>query len=169
MKLELGCGYRPTEGYLHQDITVMATLDYSCDPWLIDLPENSLSEVLALGVMEHLRFEEFRKTVKHVHYLLAPGGLFLFAVPDLFIWSGYLYKSLRGEETPFKREHILSTIYGWQRWVGDEHKSAWDFVSLKKELREFDVYDGLDDLKQRVERNRFYRQVDAHLYIKAIK
>ena len=77
-KLELGVGERPTEGYLHQDISNNSSvnLDFACPPWLIPIDDNSLTEVLALGVVEHLRFEEVSKTAANVYRMLAPGGCF---------------------------------------------------------------------------------------------
>ena len=55
LKLELGVGERPTEGYLHQDISNAGgvKLDFVCPPWEIPVEDNSLTEVLALGVVEH--------------------------------------------------------------------------------------------------------------------
>ena len=172
MKLEIGCGERPTEGYLHQDIIELGTkLDFICQPWEISLEYNSVSEIIAIGVMEHLRFNDFRRTLKHFHYILKPEGVFFFDVPDLYKWSEYLYKVLRGGEVPFTKEHILATFYGWQRWDGDEHKSAWTIKDIYFELSEFNFLpcDGLEDIKKRVTRNRFGRIYDAHIYIKAIK
>lgn len=171
-KLELGCGDRPTPGYLHQDVIALVELDFICQPYAIPLPENSLSEIIAIGVMEHLRFEDFLRTLNHVHKLLEPSGIFLFDVPDLRIWSKYLYDTLRGEYAPFSKQHIFATFWGWQRWEGDEHKSGWVYEDLSKRLREigFDVKGGLDDIISRgITRRRFNREEDAHLYIKAIK
>jgi predicted SAM-dependent methyltransferase len=128
-KLELGCGKNPLSGYLHQDITTQdgVELDFICLPWEIELPENSLTEVIALAMMEHLRFEDFKKTAKHIFNLLEPGGAFLFDVPDMKIWSEYLYNLTHNKQdlNPFPEYHIWATIYGWQRWPGDEHKSGW--------------------------------------------
>lgn len=75
-RLELGCGERPTPGYLHQDITRQpgVDLDFTCLPWEIELAANTLTEVIALGQMEHLRFAEVRKTLVHMYRLLRPGG-----------------------------------------------------------------------------------------------
>jgi len=172
MKLELGCGERPTEGYLHQDIIELPGMDYSCQPWEIALLENSLTEVIAIGVMEHLRFNEFHLTLKHMFKLLMPGGVFLFDIPDLRVWSGYLYDYLNNRPVPFTKEHIYANFYGWQRWVGDEHKSTWTKEDVYDELISigFAVGEGLESIKERgIIRNRFFRKEDAHIYIRAIK
>jgi len=148
-KLELGSGERPLPGYLHQDITQRpgVELDFICQPWEIPLEENSLREVIALGVIEHLRFQEVHKTLGHIYNLLKKGGVFLFDVPDMKVWSEYLYNLTHNQQNknPFRPEHIWATIYGWQRWPGDEHKSGWTretiigavkkrvFLILKKE------------------------------------
>ena len=139
-KLELGSGERPTEGYLHQDTTSLpgVKLDFTCNPWEVDIKEDSLSEVLALGVMEHLRFEEFRKTLAHMRKLLKKGGAFLFDVPDMKVWSGYLYNLTHGmqKKNPFPPHHIWNTFYGWQRWPGDEHKCGWTREELIKAVKD---------------------------------
>ena len=92
MKLELGCANRPTDGYLHQDIIQLETpLDFCCEAWNVPLHKESLTEVIAIAVMEHLKIEDFRKTLKHFYSLLKPGGMFLFDVPDITVWSKYLF------------------------------------------------------------------------------
>lgn len=176
-KLELGCGERPTPGYLHQDVTVLegVELDYSCNPWEIPIEKGSLDEIIALGVMEHLRYSDFHKTLKHLYSLLCEGGSFLFDVPDMKIWSEYLYNLTHGmqDKNPFTAVHIWSTFYGWQRWEGDEHKSGWIREDLIKALNDA----GFTKFEEGVEiftskgfyRNRFARPHDAHIYIKAVK
>ncbi len=176
-KLEIGCGERPIPGYLHQDITSIegVELDFTCNPWEISLKEGSLSEVIALGVMEHLRYEDFKKTVKHMYKLLKKGGAFLFDVPDMRVWSEYLYNVTHGmpEKNPFSPHHIWATIYGWRRWLGDEHKSGWtkeDVIKILKEIGFNNIEKGIQIFTSKgIKRDRFTRKGDAHIYIKAIK
>ena len=176
-KLELGCGTRPTPGYMHQDVTKMpgVELDFTCDPWEISLEENSLSEVIAIGLVEHLRFKEFKMTLEQMHRLLKTGGSFLFDVPDMKVWSEYLYNLTHGnrERNPFPDYHIWSTFYGWQRWPGDEHKSGWTRESLVEIIAEtgFTIAEeGVGIFESRgIKRRRFGRPEDAHIYLRLVK
>jgi predicted SAM-dependent methyltransferase len=176
-KLELGSGARPTPGYLHQDITPQpgVELTFTCHPWEINLPPESLTEVLALGLIEHLRFAEVRKTLRHMRTLLRQGGAFFFDVPDMTVWSEYLFNLTHGadDKNPFTAEHVWSTVYGWQRWPGDEHKSGWTRQSMLAELQAVgysEIIEGVTLFTEKgLERRRFERPHDAHLYLKAIK
>jgi hypothetical protein len=68
-------------------------------------------------------------------------------------------------------EHVMSTLYGWQRWPGDEHKSGWYRETLGAALQRagFGEYSyGLDPFLSRgLQRNRMTRDWDAHLYCEA--
>jgi predicted SAM-dependent methyltransferase len=177
-KLELGCGQRPTPGYLHQDITSQpgVALDFNCQIWEIPLKENSLSEIIALASMEHLNFADFSKALKHIYKLLVPGGIFLFDIPDIKIWSEYLYYMTHDmpQKCPFSKEHVFSTFWGWQRWPGDEHKCAWLKDDLLHHLMEIG-FSGIffEDtqifISRGIFRDRFKNPANAHLCIKAVK
>ena len=66
MKIEIGCGNRPTKGYLHQDIIQLEThLDFCCPAWCVPAEFETIEEIIAIAVMEHLRFDDFRRALKH--------------------------------------------------------------------------------------------------------
>ena len=173
MKLEIGSGQRPTPGYLHNDINAFPGIDIVGDPWTIDLASGSLQEVIALAVMEHLTYRQFDDTLANVHRMLEAGGKFYFDVPDITVWCRYVVDHFDGKEIPFTIEHVFSTLYGWQRWPGDEHKSGWYRTRLEEALAKA----GFTDLSYGVNhmldkgfmRNRFMRPHDAHFYCVATK
>jgi len=173
VKLEIGSGKTPTEGYLHNDINNFDGIDYVCDPWDIPLPANSLDEIIALGVMEHFRYLDFKKVLDKCFNLLKPSGVFVFDVPDLVVWCKYLVDIQLGEKCPFDEDHVLSTLYGWQRWPGDEHKSGWTKNRLETAL----ITCGYSSIEFGVEqftsrglvRRRMGRPEDAHFYCAALK
>jgi predicted SAM-dependent methyltransferase len=172
-KLEIGCGERPTPGYVHNDINPFDGVELVCNPWEIDLAANSLEEALALGVIEHLTYWQVEQTIINVHRMLRPGGEFYFDVPDLPVWCAYAVDHFNGRPAPFSIEHILSTLYGWQRWPGDEHKSGWYQEKLVATLALAGFQTarfGVDHFRARgFERNRMKNPDDAHIYCVAVK
>lgn len=172
-KLEIGCGQRPTPGYIHNDLNAFEGVDIVGNPWEIDLPDASLSEIIALGLMEHLTDAQFADMLRNASRMLAPGGVFLFDVPDIPVWCRYVVDHFDGKEIPFTIDHVFSTLYGWHRWPGDEHKSGWYQEKLDKFLKEsgFGSYSyGVRHFTDRgFQRNRFARPADAHLYCEATR
>ena len=173
MNIEFGSGDRPTPGFLSSDINPDKNVDFLGNPWELNIDDACVSRFLALGVMEHFTYSQFRKTLSFVYGKLKTGGDFYFDVPDLTIWCEYYLKAINDEEVPFTIEHIHSTLYGWQRWSGDEHKSGWSNKTLNYELKlnpwkkiEF----GVDlFLKEGYIRRRMTREFDAHIYVRLIK
>ena len=172
-KLEIGCGQRPTPNYIHNDVNNFDGVDVVGMPWEIDFPDDSLDEVLALGAIEHLTYDQVTSTFANVHRMLEPDGIFLFDVPDIPVWCSYVVDHFAGKSIPFEIDHVFATLYGWQRWPGDEHKSGWWQGRLEGELNkagferiEFGVHLFLD---RGHHRNRFDRPHDAHLYCCAHK
>ena len=172
-KLEIGCGHRPTPGYIHNDVNAFEGVDVVGMPWEIDFADGTLDEVLALGSIEHLTYAQVGETLRNVRRMLAPGGAFYFDVPDIPVWCSYVVDHFAGRSIPFSIEHVFATLYGWQRWPGDEHKSGWWQERLEQELREcgFEEYRfGVQIfLDKGIERNRFLRPHDAHIYCRAVR
>ncbi|MEW5984339.1 MAG: methyltransferase domain-containing protein [Acidobacteriota bacterium] len=172
-RLEIGCGQRPTPGYIHNDVNPFPGVEIVGNPWDIDLADGSLDEVLALGVIEHLTYSQVDSCFANVHRMLCSGGTFWFDVPDLKVWCRYVCDHLDGQATPFPIHHLLATLYGWQRWPGDEHKSGWYEAKLVETLRRAGfgpLRFGVDlFLSRGIERNRMKNPLDAHLYCVATK
>ncbi|WP_298967615.1 methyltransferase domain-containing protein [uncultured Methylobacterium sp.] len=170
-KLEFGCGHRPTPGYIANDINPFEGVEIVGNPWEISLPDGSLDEIIALGLMEHLTNEQFDRTLANAYRLLASGGTFLFDVPDIPVWCGYIVDHFAGKPIPFTIEHCFNTLYGWQRWPGDEHKSGWyreklEAALLRNGFTTFD-YNVEYFISRGLTRNRMTRPHDAHLYCRA--
>lgn len=171
VKLELGAGHRPTPGYEHNDLHPFEHVEHVGSPWMLELPDGSVDEVLALGLIEHLTFYQACDTFRNVHRMLRVGGEFLFDVPDYPVWARYYLDALNGVETPVTMEHIRKTLFGWARWPGDEHKYGWDLVHLTETLHDcgFFVSYGVSEFEDRTYRARFTKPADAHLYVSCMK
>jgi predicted SAM-dependent methyltransferase len=172
-RLEIGCGQRPTPGYLHNDVNAFPGVDIVGDPWDIDLPDGSLDEVIALAVIEHLTYAQVDRCFANVHRMLRPGGVFFLDVPDIPVWCQYVCDHFAGRPTPFGLDHLLSTLYGWQRWPGDEHKSGWFLENLTAALVRAGFRKhrfGADQfIAHGLVRNRMRKPADAHIYVVATK
>ncbi len=172
-KLEIGCGQRPTPGYIHNDLNAFDGVDIVGNPWDIKLGDCSLEEVIALGVVEHFTYNQVDKVFNNIYRMLAPGGIFLFDVPDIPVWCKYVADHFSGKQTPFTLEHLLSTLYGWQRWPGDEHKSGWHKENLELAIQRGGfscVSYGVEHFLSRgFKRNRMTRPEDAHIYCMATR
>lgn len=172
MKLELGAGFRPTRDYEHHDAFPFPHIEHVGEAADLTLPDNSLDEVLALGFVEHLTYYEALDTFRNVHRMLKPGAKFLFDVPDFPVWARYYCDAMAGFETPKTLEQIRKTLFGWQRWPGDEHKWGWDRDSLHAALHKcgfFEVSERPAGFPKRTHRDRFTDPDDAHLYVVAVK
>lgn len=172
MKLELGAGHRPTRGYIHNDLHPFPHIEHVEVPWLLDLPDDSVDEVLALAFIEHLTYYEALDTFRNVARMLKPGGLFLFDVPDYPVWATYYVEGVNGVDVPFDMDAVRATLFGWGRWDGDEHKFGWDHSHLWNALWTcgFQPRIGsgnVDEFRQRAHRDRFGQPNNAHLYVVA--
>lgn len=176
MKLELGVGHRPTPGYEHQDLHPFDHVEHVGYPWMLELPDNSVEEVLALAFIEHLTYDQVRDTLRAMHGFLIPGGQFLFDVPDYPYWASAYLRQVNVTPPYYTDIPDLDwcrrTMFGWQRWPGDEHKSGWDKQLIVEfctdagyTFVEFDVAPFI----ARTFRKRFHNDMDRHLYVIATK
>ena len=85
MKLNLGANDRRVEGFISVDIAPPA--DVLCDlagPW--PWPDNSVDEVLAFSVFEHL--PDKLHTMNELWRVLKPGGIALLQLPHATLGDG---------------------------------------------------------------------------------
>jgi len=173
LNIEFGSGPNPTPGFLSTDVNCSHKVDFCGEPWKLDIENDSVDTFLALGVMEHLEYDNFDKTLSFVNKKLKKGGSFFFDVPDITIWARYLVDFYDNKDVPFEEDHIWATLYGWQRWKGDEHKSGWSKRKILEQVNKYSwtlVSEGVDlFLSSGFERRRMGRPHDAHIYLKLVK
>lgn len=174
VKLELGSGQRPTRGYEHQDLHPFPHIEHVGEAWMLDLPDNSCEEVLALAFIEHLTYDHALDTFRNVHRMLLKDGVFLFDVPDYPKWCRmYLahVDNRDGTASEATLDHCRRTLFGWQRFPGDEHFYGWDEQHLRDALTTCGFahvsIGNVEAFKARTYRQRFDRHWDAHLYVTA--
>ena len=168
IKLNVGCGGRPLPGYINIDQDSIDEMrmrypDRSFDDSLIienhdifNLPyqNESISEVNADGLLEHLSFTEESKFLYEIRRVLKKGGLFKFSVPDFEQaclawleakddWRGFF----SNEVEDIKKDHwfgtysydysnrwgyIVATFYGSQNGEGQFHKNCYSEGKILK-------------------------------------
>lgn len=83
MKLELGSGYHPTPGFVHLDLNPNAPdVDIIGPAFPLDLPDESVHEIRAVDVLEHLSYWDTDTALTEWARVLAPGGRLYVQVPD---------------------------------------------------------------------------------------
>ena len=92
MKLEVGSGFNPTEGYTHLEIDskcphveIIASADN------IPLKDNAVDDLLAQHIIEHFPWQQTEKVLAEWYRVLKPGGVIKIICPDLdYILRVYL-------------------------------------------------------------------------------
>ena len=107
MKLHLGCGHFYKEGYINIDINPKVKADRYFDlnkP--LDYPDESVEEILAIHLIEHLKPKTIGKVLKSWYRVLKKGGKLIIEAPDLEVCMEKFLKN--------KTPDILKWIFGNQ-------------------------------------------------------
>jgi len=137
--IEVGSGKSPQPGYIHCDRYPAKDVEYVCNAWAIPFKPESINEIYARHVLEHLTYKEVKRTLKHWLCVLKVGGCIDINVPDLEKHLEQLTKDGYSPYVNFKvsnKEHAMAGIYGWQGNNCDVHKWGWTFETLSKLLSE---------------------------------
>lgn len=131
MKLNIGCGTHKREGYCNIDVNGEHKPDVCVKIESLDYPENSIDEVYASHVIEHLKIWDAKTFIAKTYKWLKPGGKLLLAIPNMKVLGEQLVK---GED-----EHIIfNWIYGGG--TGDmpmDHKWGWTENTLRREVEQY--------------------------------
>lgn len=138
MKLHLGCGKRYKEGYVNIDAKSQKA-DLLWDK-LNALPyeHNSVSEIMAIHLFEHIWPSEAREHVRHWYSLLKPGGKLILEMPDLYKAArNYIRDVDRGSVSP-NITMAMFPIFGDNpdKTVYDCHKWGWTFRTILPVLQD---------------------------------
>ena len=135
IKLHLGCGRRYLPGYLHVDIQTYPHIDIIHDIRSklsndIIAPE-SIEEIYACHVLEHIPRQHIVETLIEWHSLLKYGGKLRLAVPDFeAIVEVYL------KDKNSLHSCLLGLLYGGQRDQWDYHTLGFDMVNITRLLEQ---------------------------------
>jgi predicted SAM-dependent methyltransferase len=119
MRLEIGCGERPKEGYVHLDNIKLPHVEIIDNAETLEkIEDGSCEEILAVQVIEHFSHTKTLSILKTWYQKLAPNGILQLEVPDLklfcTLWvNGYI-----------KEHWAFISIYGEQTYEGNFHKAG---------------------------------------------
>jgi len=83
MKLNLGCGHKHLEGYVNVDVDPACLPDVDAELGELPFPDDSVDEILAVHVFEHIWKVDVPETLREWKRCLKPGGLLVLELPCL--------------------------------------------------------------------------------------
>jgi len=130
VRLNLGCGHIPLDGYINVDQRELPGVDIVADVGNLPFEERSLSEIFSAHVLEHLPQERLRRLLPYWRSLLGPKGTFCAVVPD----GEAMLAGVAGGSYSF--EHFREVLFGAQEYEGDFHFNLFTPDSLTNLLVE---------------------------------
>ena len=179
IKLNVGCGGRPLPGYINIDSDSLEELKaryptqqfddnvqiYDYDIFNLPFPDNSVAEIRADSLVEHLSFLEEPQFFFEVKRVLRPGGIFQFSTPDfeeiakLWLEAKDDWKDFyRNDEEAIKSQHwfgqysygtdnrwgyLSAMIFGSQNGAGQFHRNCYTVGKIRAILHRL----GLEEIE----------------------
>lgn len=131
LKLNLGCGNDIREGYTNIDIRKTHPDVLQCPIEILHFEDNSVDEILAIDVMEHLPYIAHDRMFMRFYGWLKPNGKLIIEVPDLQKIS----RALAQEDDVLKSEELIKKIYGGQGYSENHHQWGFTKDTLKSALK----------------------------------
>jgi len=123
-KVNVGCGYKIKQGWVNVDL-FDDLADVKMDASNLTFEDESVDEILAEHILEHIMYEKTIATLDNWYRILKPGGTVTIAVPDLdFLFDEYKKKSYFSD--------ITRAIFGPQNNQGQIHYTGFNFQTLKE-------------------------------------
>jgi predicted SAM-dependent methyltransferase len=131
VKLDIGAGEYPHEGYATVDVNPDMNPDICAPMWAIPLPDSSVQEIISSHSLEHVTKFQVVPTLKEWRRLIAPApdGKIIIQVPDLE-WCCRAW--LAHPQTDW----WLDLIYGMCTTEGEQHRTGFTSNIMKVYLEE---------------------------------
>jgi len=120
IRVNLGCGEKPLEGFVNVDFREAPHVDIVADARRLPFEESTLAEIFSSHLVEHFRRHHFATSVlPYWRRLLLPGGLLRTVCPN---WQEMLRRLHDGE---MRLEDFTVVTFGAQDYCGDDHFSMY--------------------------------------------
>jgi predicted SAM-dependent methyltransferase len=199
IRLNIGCGGRPLPGYINVDMDSLEDLKkryptqefppeteiFNYDIFNLPFSDNSVDEIRADSLVEHLSFSEESKFFHEVQRVLKPGGIFQFATPDfedavrLWLNAKDDWKEFyRNDPEAIQRNHwfgqysystdnrwgyLMAMIFGSQNGPGQYHKNCYTVPKIRAILHH------LGFVELRISKYRWKGDRDLMIAVRAMK
>ena len=133
MKLHIG-GKEIKDGWKILNIQKNEGVDFIGDiSDLSQFQDNSIEEIYASHVVEHIDQKNIKSTLKGINRVLKDGGRFYVSVPDLDI----LCRIFIDKNAPTKvKYHVMRMMFGGQTDNFDYHYFGWNYEFMNSYLLE---------------------------------
>ena len=156
LKLNLGCGHIPLEGYVNVDRRELPGVDVVADVGDLPFEEGGVHEISSAHLLEHFPQEMLRRRLLPVwRALLIPGGIFRAVVPD----GEAMLAGVAGGNYSFG--DFREVLFGAQDYDGDFHFNLFTPDSLSGLLEEAGFKDVHVDARARRNGKCFEFEVSA--------
>lgn len=131
VRVNIGCGHIPLEGYLNTDMRELPGVDVVADAAGLPFELGTVAEIHSAHLLEHFPLEHLRRVVlPHWRKLLRQGGVLRAIVPD----AEAMLADFAAGEMSF--DDLREVTYGLQDYDGDYHFNMFSRDQLAALLRE---------------------------------
>jgi predicted SAM-dependent methyltransferase len=129
LRVNLGCGHLPLDGYINVDLREMPGVDVLAPVDQLPFNEGEIDELYSAHLVEHFPQEQFvRDVLPYWVSLIRPGGSFRAVLPDAgAMLSGFADGSVRYED-------LREVLFGGQEYEGDFHFNMYTTETLSRIL-----------------------------------
>jgi len=124
MKINIGCGGYPIKGYINID-KLEKFSEFNYDAWELPYEDNSIDEIYAGHVVEHLPYDKIQDTLKEWNRVLSPQGTVTIVIPDM-VKAIEWFKSGK-----FTFDEVQGIFYGYWKsldWEEGHHLFVCDTI-----------------------------------------
>jgi len=132
IKLNVGCGNDIRKGYVNIDVRKSHPSVVNADVRSLPYEPNTVDEVFAQDVYEHVSFRESKDLLNHWVSIIKPGGLLHIHTSCFLSISDLMSNS----DNPKKIERTIAIIFGGQDYPENFHATAGHPILFEKYLRE---------------------------------
>jgi SAM-dependent methyltransferase len=154
IRLNLGAGHIPVDGYLNVDARQLPGIDIVADIRALPFGPGQVSTMFCAHLLEHFPVEEVRRSLlPYWHSILKPGGRLIVVVPDA---EAMLDAYSQGQ---MSFSDLREVTFGAQEYDGDFHFNMYSKGSLAALLSEAGFSDVAITVSDR--RNGLCREMQA--------